>query len=250
MPADNSIATPLDGVLVFNKPTGITSAKALYQVRKLTGQRKSGHAGTLDPAADGVLLLLLGKATKLTESLMDLPKTYVAEARLDVTSRSHDSDDPLEPIAVESIPTPDAVDAAFAVWEGDVLQLPPQVSALKVGGKPAYKLAKRDKPVPLEPRPVSIYWITVLDYAWPDVRFAMACGRGTYVRAVIRDVGAALGTGGCLTRLTRTAIGPFQLENACSADDLADRAAAPRLVIPVARSLQLVSEYVGPPNRP
>ncbi len=203
-----------DGIINFNKPVGITSAKALYRVRKITGVRKSGHAGTLDPGADGVLVLCLGKATKLTEALMDQPKVYRASARLDVTSESFDSDRPLIQVPVDRPPTRDEVQKACARLEGTIEQVPPAVSAIKVGGRPAYKRQRAGETVELRPRPVRIYWIRIRRYQWPRLDFEMACGRGTYVRALIRDWGAALDVGGCLTALTRTQVGPFRLSEA------------------------------------
>ncbi len=243
-----STSEPLDGLIVLNKPTGITSAKALYRVRKLTGQRKSGHAGTLDPGASGVLVLCLGKATKLVESIMDQPKVYSAAARLDVISESHDADSPLEAVAVpdavsyaRAIPSPEAIMEAFGAFEGAIEQVPPRISAVKIGGQPAYKLARavaaraRDGRVAsdprvgrleLRPRRVMVYWILVRAYEWPIVEFEMCCGRGTYVRLLIRDVGERLATGGCLTSLVRRRVGPFQQEDACTFEDI-ECAAAP-----------------------
>jgi tRNA pseudouridine55 synthase len=210
----------MDGLLNTFKPTGITSAKFLYRVRKVTGIRKSGHAGTLDPAADGVLLIGVGKGTKLTETLMDLPKVYTASARLDVTSSSFDSDRPLAPVTVGEIPTRDEIDAAAQAFVGAIEQVPPAVSALKVGGRPAYKQDPAKMAERLAPRPVQIYWLKVTRYDWPTLDFAVACGRGTYVRALIRDWGQALNAGGCLTSLRRTAVGPFTAENALGIQDL------------------------------
>src|SRR5215510_3070569 len=129
----------MDGLLVLDKPAGISSAKALYRVRSILKQRKSGHAGTLDPAATGVLILCLGKSTKLVEELMGLPKTYAAAARLDVTSSSFDSDRELIPVPVARIPSANEVQAACAAQVGTILQTPPAVSAIKVGGRAAYK---------------------------------------------------------------------------------------------------------------
>jgi len=210
----------LDGIINFNKPTGITSAKALYKVRSITRQRKSGHAGTLDPGASGVLVLCLGKATKLVESIMDQPKVYRATARLDVTSDSHDSDRPLTPVDVSAVPKPETILAACAPFEGLIEQVPPQISAIKVGGKPAYKRRAQGIPVPLACRPVRIYWLHVHAYAWPQIDFEVCCGRGTYVRSLIRDLAEKLGTGGCLTSLVRRRVGPFAVEDAWSLEAL------------------------------
>lgn len=210
----------MDGIINLFKPVGITSAKAVYRVRKLTGVRKSGHAGTLDPGAEGVLLVCQGRATKLVEQIMDLPKVYRTRARLDVTSTSFDSDSPLTPVPVARIPEPGQVAEALAGFEGDILQTPPAVSAIKIGGVPAYKLARSGKTPVISPRPVRIYWMQVGRIEWPHVEFEMACSRGTYVRAVIRDLGERLGCGGCLTALCRTAIGPFKAEQSVTFEEL------------------------------
>ena len=210
----------MDGLINFHKPTGITSAKALYKVRAITKQKKSGHAGTLDPAASGVLILCMGKATKLVESIMDHPKVYRTTARLDVTSESFDSDRPLMPVPVTSPPGESAVREALAGFEGTIQQVPPGISAIKVGGVPAYKRAGADAQVALAPRPVTIYWLHLHRYDFPVIDFEMCCGRGTYVRSLIRDLGTRLGTGGVLTSLVRTQIGPFKLESAWTLDAL------------------------------
>jgi len=241
----------MDGLINLCKPAGITSAKALYRVRKLTGVHKSGHAGTLDPMADGVLVLCLGRATRLVEALMDQPKVYRATARLDVTSASFDADRPLQPILVEHPPDAARVIAACRQFEGTITQVPPVVSALKVGGRPAYRLQRAGVGVELKPRPVRIYWLHVHRYEWPEIDFELACGRGTYVRAVIRDLGVALGTGGCLTRLTRRAVGPFHVEQAWTLEAL-ERATDPAAyLIPLEQARALLQEQAGRvPARP
>jgi len=241
--------TPLHGIINFHKPTGITSAKALYAVRKIVGQRKSGHAGTLDPAADGVLVLCLGQATRLVERVMDQPKVYRASARLDVTSESYDSDRPLVPVPVETQPDEAAVRAALAAFEGDIQQVPPAISAVKVAGRRAYRLERHGQFPSLEARSARIYWLHLHRCAWPEIDFEMACGRGTYVRAVIRDLGQTLGTGGCLTRLTRTAVGPFHAENAWSLDAL--RSGEPSdYLIELDHARELLAQPHPPPPRP
>lgn len=229
----------MDGLIILDKPAGISSAGAVYRLRRITGQRKSGHAGTLDPAATGVLIACLGKATRLVESLMDLPKTYRATARLDVTSESFDADRPLVEVAVQEPPTGDAVRAALAAFVGTILQTPPAISAVKVGGRPAYKLARRGQAPALAPRPVRIDWIRASRYEWPQLEFEMQCGRGTYVRALIRDLGLRLGTGGCLIALRRSAVGPFD-ERVSHTLESIERAASPAeylIALETARSL-------------
>jgi tRNA pseudouridine55 synthase len=211
----------MDGIINLHKPAGITSAKALYRVRAVTGQRKSGHAGTLDPAASGVLLLCLGRATKLVERIMDQPKLYRAGAHLDVTSESFDSDRPMRPVVGCERPDASHIVEALRGFEGEIQQVPPAISAVKVAGQPAYKRKAADAPLNLRPRPVQVYWIHLHRYDWPRIDFEMCCGRGTYVRALIRDLAAQLGTGGCLTSLVRTRVGPFAIENAVLLDDIA-----------------------------
>jgi len=221
----------VDGIITLNKPTGITSAKALYRVRAITGERKSGHAGTLDPAASGVLALCLGKATKLVESIMDQPKVYRATARLDVTSESFDCDRPLKAVEVSAIPTIEAVRAVCAGFEGVIEQIPPQISAVKVGGVPAYRRKAGEGPLVLAARPVTVYWVHVHALDWPTIDFEMCCGRGTYVRSLIRDLGERLGTGGCLTSLTRSQVGPFTVENSWSLESLSAATGSSRYLL-------------------
>lgn len=235
----------MDGVLNLDKPAGISSAKALYRVRKILGQRKSGHAGTLDPAAEGVLILCLGKGTKLVESMMDLPKVYRAAARLDVTSSSYDSDRPLIDVPISAIPSRAAVEAALARFRGEIEQMPPAVSALKIGGTPAYKLERAGKPVELRPRCVTIYWTELHRYEWPVVEFSMGCGRGTYVRSVVRDLGKLLHAGGCLTALARLAVGPFRRCDGFSIERLEGMAAPATAVIPLERAKELIAAARG-----
>lgn len=236
----------LEGIINLSKPVGISSAKAVYRVRSITGQRKSGHAGALDPGAAGVLIVCLGRATKLVERVMDQPKVYRATARLDVTSESFDADRPLQPVEVAHAPTGSEVRAACAGFEGTIQQIPPRISAVKVAGRAAYKHAHCGQDIELSPRPVTVYWIRVHRYDWPELDFEMACGRGTYVRALIRDLGEKLGTGGCLTSLIRSRVGPFTLDESWTFDALA-AADSGDYLLDVERALKLFS---GPPSVP
>ncbi|MCP4592896.1 MAG: tRNA pseudouridine(55) synthase TruB [bacterium] len=247
----DSPGTPPSGIITLNKPVGLTSAKALYRVRKITRVRKSGHAGTLDPAADGVLVLCLGKATKLVEAVMDQPKVYRAWARLDVTSTSFDSDAELVPVAARILPSFDQVRDALGSFEGHIQQVPPAVSALKIGGQPAYKLVRQGVVPKLAPRPARVYWMHLHRLSWPTLEFEMCCGRGTYVRAIIRDLGQGLGTGGCLTALTRTAVGPFRLEDAVSFADLEQEADPLAALLPLEQARESLGVRPIPiPPRP
>ncbi|MCH7924642.1 MAG: tRNA pseudouridine(55) synthase TruB, partial [Planctomycetes bacterium] len=188
----------MDGLINLHKPSGITSAKALYKVRSITKVRKSGHAGTLDPAATGVLVLCLGKATKLVESIMNQPKVYRATARLDVTSESYDSDRPLVPVDVAQVPTDDDVRRACDMFVGEIEQTPPIYSAVHINGQRAYKLARRGEAVDMPTKTVRIDAVDVLEYTWPTLTLRVSCGRGTYIRSLARDIGTRLGTVGHL----------------------------------------------------
>lgn len=215
---DRITLSAADGVLNVFKPLGLSSAKTLYVIRKRTGVRKSGHAGTLDPKATGVLLICMGRATKLVERLMALEKVYDATARLDVTNAGHDAEMPFEPVVVQAMPDRAAIDDAARAFVGTIEQVPPEYSAVKIKGRPAYDYALKGKPIELRARPVVVHEITVQEYEWPTLRFTLRCGRGTYVRSLIRDWGARLGVGGCLTSLARTRIGPFRIEDAYDPD--------------------------------
>ncbi|MFQ5591630.1 MAG: tRNA pseudouridine(55) synthase TruB [Phycisphaerae bacterium] len=230
----------MDGVINLHKPPRITSAQALYSVRSITGQRKSGHAGTLDPAATGVLVLCMGKATKLVEAIMDLPKVYRATARLDVTSQSFDSDRPLIPLEINTVPNEYDVRAALHSFEGVIDQVPPKISAVKVAGRAAYRRTLRGEQVELQPRSVRVYWIHVQSYCWPQISFELCCGRGTYVRSLIRDLGEKLQVGGCLTSLVRERVGPFSVLDAWSIDRLRAADSADEYLIDLDHARRLV----------
>lgn len=209
------------GILNIYKPPGVTSAVMVKRVKWLTPRKtKVGHAGTLDPFATGVLLVLIGKATRLSESLMSMPKQYVATVRLGATTPSDDPE-------TQVTPTPDAKPVshqmlldAIAKQVGQIEQAPPVYSALKVGGKRASDRVRLGQTVVLSPRVVRIDAIELLDYAWPLARIRVDCGRGTYVRAIARDIGAALGVGGYLTQLERTRVGEHWIEQSLQMSDL------------------------------
>jgi tRNA pseudouridine55 synthase len=242
----------MDGLINLHKPLGLTSTQALYRVRDITGQPKSGHAASLDPAAEGVLLVCLGRGTKLVEALMNLPKVYRATARLDLTSPGHDSEKPPTTVTGLTAPAAEQLARVLTGFEGRIEQVPPALSAVKVGGRPAYKLSRRGRAPQLAARPVEVYWLHLRGYAWPRLEFDVACGRGTYIRALIRDIGAQLGTAGCLTSLVRLAVGPFSIETSWSLEALGAAAASPsEFVIPPERVLGLLSEHAAMrPARP
>jgi len=198
-------------VVNLYKPVGNSSANFVYRLRRVFGVRKVGHAGTLDPFADGVLIGCVGGATRLVERLMGLPKTYVSTLRLGVTNACHDPEQPFIPVDGATPPARDAVAAALARFVGEVEQRPPVFSAMKVGGVSIYKSARLGQAIDLPPRVVRIDRLDLLDYDWPRLRIEIRCGRGTYIRAIARDLGDALGCGACCETLTRTAVGPFDL---------------------------------------
>lgn len=181
---------------------------------------------------------------------MDLPKVYRATARLDLVSKGFDSEKVTEPARVERVPSENEVRQTLAALEGWIDQVPPSFSAVKISGVPAYKLARRGRVPDLSPRRVRVYWIHLWRYAWPELDFEVACGRGTYVRALIRDLGTRLGTGGCLTGLIRRAVGPFQVSESWTLERLS--AAEPaEYLIPLDLGAALVEQHRGrPPLRP
>jgi tRNA pseudouridine55 synthase len=240
----------MDGLINFHKPLGLTSTQALTRVRRITGQRKSGHAGSLDPAAEGVLLICLGRGTKLVERLMELPKVYRTTARLDLVSPGFDSEKPPTQVEIAQPPDLAAVASALVGFQGAIMQIPPALSAIKVGGRPAYRLSRAGRPPELAPRPVHIYWIRLLNYAWPSLDFELACGRGTYVRALIRDIGLRLGTGGCLTSLVRLAVGPFQLLDSWSLTRLEATSASGEYVTTLETAGVMLAEPIAVPQPP
>ncbi len=244
-------AAVIDGVINLSKPVGISSAKAIYRVRSITGVRKSGHAGTLDPLAGGVLLICQGKATKLVEQIMDLPKVYRTVARLDVTSESFDSEHPMVEVPVASPPSLEQVRATLSGFEGQIEQTPPRFSAVKLGGIPAYKTVGMSNAPAMRSKTVTVYWTHVHSYDWPVLDFEMCCGRGTYVRALIRDLGKRLQAGGCLTSLTRTAVGPFGIDDGWTFETIERCDPNATYLTPLERAREMVSRRpVDIPDRP
>jgi tRNA pseudouridine55 synthase len=220
----------MDGVINLDKPVGMSSAAAVSRVKRLLARgTKIGHAGTLDPLATGVLLLLIGKATKRCEMLMGEPKQYETTAKLGATTATNDADSPEIVAAVQRQPGRGEIEKAVAAMVGIIQQRPPAFSALKIGGRPAYELARRGKPVELEPRSVRIDAIEILSWQWPFLRMRIDCGRGTYIRAIARDLGETLKCGGYLTELRRTRIGGFDIRRAVTLEQLNQQGVAPYL---------------------
>ncbi|MFJ3027408.1 tRNA pseudouridine(55) synthase TruB [Curtobacterium sp. NPDC087080] len=246
------LATPPDGILLVDKPQGISSHRVVSIARRRLGLKKIGHAGTLDPMATGLLLLGAGPSTRLLTHLVGLGKTYTATIRLGVGTDSDDADGtPTSAVGVAGADVSDeAIEHAVAAQRGVIDQVPSTVSAIKVDGRRAYDLARKGEEVVLRSRTVTVSRFTVtgrddhtvtvdgVDVPVVDLDVVVDCSSGTYVRALARDVGAALGTGAHLTALRRTAVGPFDVADALDLeDDSVDVAAALARPADVARRL-------------
>jgi tRNA pseudouridine55 synthase len=219
----------VSGLLVVDKPAGWTSHDVVARVRRLAGTKRVGHAGTLDPMATGVLVLGIGKATRLLGHLTLHDKTYDATIRLGADTVSHDAEGEVTATYDTSPVTEPTVREAAAAFVGEIDQVPPAVSAISVGGVRSYARARRGEDVVLPPRRVTVHAFDVLAVRGDDVDVRVRCSAGTYVRALARDLGAALGVGGHLTALRRTASGPYALP-APTLDDLERDGVAAHLV--------------------
>jgi tRNA pseudouridine55 synthase len=209
-----------------DKPEGPTSHDVVSVARRALGVRRVGHTGTLDPFASGLLLLCVGRATRLAQFLTDLDKTYEATARLGATTDTDDRQGAVR-AATDSWRdvTGSALEDAVDGLRGEGLQTPPQFSAKKVRGEAAHRRARRGEVTVLQPRPVTVHELEVLEYVGPDVRFRVRCSSGTYVRSLARDLGESLGVGAHLVGLRRTRIGTLDVRRALGLDELKDRAA-------------------------
>lgn len=221
------------GIVVVDKPGGMTSHDVVGRCRRVFGTRKVGHAGTLDPMATGVLVVGVERATKILGFVSGASKSYDATIRLGQSTSTDDAEgEPLQSVSCHGV-TDSAVTAAVSALRGDIEQIPSTVSAVKIGGKRAYQLAREGNAVELKPRRVRVDRFDVLAIrrepdgadGFIDLDVAVDCSSGTYIRALARDVGAALGVGGHLTALRRTRVGGFGLEQARSLEELAERPA-------------------------
>jgi tRNA pseudouridine55 synthase len=225
--------TSRDGLVIVDKPGGMTSHDVVAKVRRLAGTRKVGHAGTLDPMATGVLVVGVEKATRLLGYLTLTEKEYAATIRLGQTTSTDDAEGEITGTAAAEGVTIEAIDKAVAALTGEILQVPPAVSAIKVGGQRAYKLTRAGAAPELKARPVTVYEFTItgiqrVDEAGEtagllDIDATVRCSSGTYIRALARDLGETLGTGGHLTRLRRTRVGGYRIEDARTLEQLAGR---------------------------
>lgn len=210
----------IHGVLNLNKPPKITSRQAVDRVKRLLNVRKAGHGGTLDPDATGVLLICLGDGTKLFEALQVGTKEYEGTLTLGVTTDTLDASGQMIKTVDTGQITPDQIRFACKQFVGEIEQTPPMFSAIKHKGKPLYKLARRGIEVKRRSRQVSIESIELLSFSIPEVRFRVACSKGTYIRVLAADIGTVLGCGAHLSELTRTRSGVFKIEDARTFESL------------------------------
>jgi len=209
----------VDGVLLLNKPRGLTSQQAVVRAKRLFWARKAGHTGTLDPLADGLLPIGFGEATKFSQFLLDADKGYLATLRLGTVTATGDAEGDViqqRPVAV----TLSQVTVALQAFVGPLQQTPPMHAAIKVRGKPLYAYARAGETVAREPRQVTINSIQLIDFIEKTLTLRISCSKGTYIRVLAEDIGAALGCGAHLTALTREQAGEFALADAVSIDDL------------------------------
>jgi tRNA pseudouridine55 synthase len=225
------------GVLLVDKPVGPTSHDVVGVARRSLGIRRIGHFGTLDPFASGLLVLGIGPVTRLAPFCAAHSKIYRATVRLGQRSDTDDSDGALEAVLVSAPPDRAAVERACAAWVGSVRQVPPAYSAKHVGGRRAYALARAGETVTLEAASVRIDSIGIERYAWPELVILVRCGPGTYIRALARDLGEELGTGGHCAALRRLASGPFRVEDAIAWSELTAEATARSAMMPAWRAV-------------
>ncbi|MGD0957288.1 MAG: tRNA pseudouridine(55) synthase TruB [Candidatus Acidiferrales bacterium] len=233
---------PVDGILVVDKPRGKTSHDVVEVVRRLIGFRQIGHFGTLDPLATGVLVLALGRATRLARFYAGRRKRYTCTVRFGFATDTYDADG--EPLGPDSAPALDAenLQALAAQFVGKIQQTPPAFSAKKIHGRPAHELARKHKPVKLEPENVEVFEFRLTSVEGSLARFVVECGAGTYIRSLAHDLGKLHGAGAHLAEIVRTAVGEFTLDHALPLDDLAEDAKAGKIAGRVIRLENLLPE--------
>ena len=229
----------INGVLIVDKPAGLTSHDVVNRVRRLASTRRVGHTGTLDPMATGVLGLLLGPATRLSQYATEGRKRYRGVLRLGETTDTYDADGVVtdkQPVNVDMR----TIESVLPRFQGAILQVPPMYSAIRVEGRHLYERARQGEEVERAPRPVTIDSITILDWTPPDLALDVVCSSGTYIRSLAHDIGQALGCGGHLRVLRRTASGPFTLEQSRTLESLEQLQVAGRFseaLLPAATAL-------------
>ena len=208
-----------NGIVNLYKPTGFTSHDAVAKLRGIFGQKKIGHTGTLDPDAEGVLPICLGKATKVCELLTDRSKTYQAVMLLGRTTDTQDTSGETL-FSSEQIPEEAEIRRVIDLFQGEQMQIPPMYSALKVNGKKLYELAREGKTVERKSRKITVYELTIDEIELPRVTMTISCSKGTYIRTICNDIGEMLGCGACMEHLLRTKVGEFALESCLQLEEL------------------------------
>lgn len=211
----------MEGFLIVDKPQGLTSFKVLAIIKAIFKLKKVGHAGTLDPMATGVLVLAIGRATKSIQKFLDSHKTYKGTMLLGTVTDSQDiTGEVINKFEGEISFTKEQLEEVFENFRGDILQIPPMVSAVKHNGKRLYKIAREGKIVERQPRPVTIFNLTIDAIRLPEIDFTATCSKGTYIRTLSHDIGEQLGTGATLSALRRTVSSPFEIEKGFTLEQL------------------------------
>ncbi|RMF90509.1 MAG: tRNA pseudouridine(55) synthase TruB [Planctomycetota bacterium] len=237
------------GIYNLKKERGMTSRHALNRTQRASRELNLGHAGTLDPLAEGVLVACANKATKLLPYIQQLPKEYRAVFLLGKRSDSDDIEQPVEELVDPPVPTTEQIEALLPKFVGRIEQRPPAFSALRVEGRRAYELAQEGTPPELPPRTVVVYEIELLRYAYPELELKVLCGSGTYIRALGRDIAAELGTAAVMSGLVRTAVGPFRIEDALAPEEInyenwREHLLPPRDAVPHLPSVRMTADEV------
>jgi len=229
-------------VINLNKPKGISSQQAVTRVKRITGVKKAGHAGTLDPMATGILLVCTGEATKITRFLSDLDKEYLTVMKLGEKTDTYDSEGTVvqrnEDFSLEK----EDVENVLAGFRGTIEQTPPMFSALKMGGRPLYSLARRGIMVERARREITIHEMEITEFSLPFVGMRISCSKGTYIRSLCNDIGEMLGMGAHITSLQRTVIGRFRIEDSVTLDELQKSPAAGNAFVSIDEALGHLGE--------
>ncbi len=253
MPPENPPQTDdrprLEGFLIIDKPEGISSMQAVATVRRRGGRVKTGHAGTLDPLATGVLVLALGKATKCIIEMMDTSKRYRTEIDLSAFTGTDDREGEREEIACETPPDKAAIRQALTGFKGSIMQRPPAFSAVKIDGKRAYKMARKGEDVEIPARSALVYEIDLVSFDWPLVVLDIHCAKGFYVRSLARDLGLSLGAGGHCISIRRNAVGPFTIEDSMRLADVPEPL-EPGHLLSIDAALEMVRRQKAPRSDP
>ena len=209
-----------NGILILDKPSGVTSHDVVSFIRKKFDMQRVGHAGTLDPLATGILIVLLGPATKLFDKFSSFDKAYEATVKLGMVTDTADiQGNVLKTFSCEQI-SRESIEDALQKFRGEIEQKPPMFSAVRFEGKRLYEIARRGITVEVKPRKINISTLQLLDFSFSEVKLYMECSKGTYVRKIAEDLGEFLGCGGCISQIRRTRVGPFRIEDAVRLEEI------------------------------